>query len=182
MRCEAAGEAARDRGVLGAVRPGPHLRQPLRVLLHLPAAEGDAAQPLPEGRRLPAVLPLRELHHPDPLHRARPRAGRSPSGCRRCSSPSTATDPELRARMLRNPHGAPPACAGCGPCSTAGSRCTARSWCARGQRRRRPRDDAGRHRRRVPRAGHRGVRAARGERLHRRSRPCAHTPRPRPAP
>ena len=27
--------------------------------------------------------------------------------------------------------GAPPACAGCGPCSTTASRCTARSWCAR---------------------------------------------------
>ena len=67
--------AARDRGPLVAVRPGPHVRQPLRVLLHLPAAAGAAEEPVPEGRRLPAELPLRELHHPDPLHRGRPRAG-----------------------------------------------------------------------------------------------------------
>ena len=40
-----------------------------------------------------------------------------------------ATDPDLRAHMLRNPRG-PPACAGSGSCSTAASRCTARSWCA----------------------------------------------------
>ncbi len=64
-----------SRSSLGPLRPGPHLRQPLRVLLHLPAAQGHAAQPLPEGRRLPAVVPLRQLHHPDPLHRGRPRAG-----------------------------------------------------------------------------------------------------------
>jgi hypothetical protein len=57
------------------VRPGPHVRQPLRVLLHLPAAPGHASQPVPEGRRLPPVVPVRELHHAHPLHRGRPRAG-----------------------------------------------------------------------------------------------------------
>ena len=68
--------AARGRGVQRRLRPGPHVRQPLRVLLHLPAAEGPAPQPVPEGRRLPAQLPVRELHHADPVHRGRPRAGR----------------------------------------------------------------------------------------------------------
>ena len=67
--------AARRRGLERGVRPGAHVRQPLRVLLHLPAAEGPAPQPVPEGRRLPAELPVRELHHAHPLHRGRPRAG-----------------------------------------------------------------------------------------------------------
>ena len=40
-----------------------------------------------------------------------------------------ATDPDLRARMLRNPRGRS-ACGGCGPCSTTASRSTARWWCA----------------------------------------------------
>ena len=72
------------------------------------------------------------------------------------------TDPELRARMLRNPRGA-----------------TSLRWLRRparrrdrgarpgrgvpgGERRRRPGDHAGRHPRRVPRPGHRGVRARSG--------------------
>ena len=67
--------AARRRGVERGVRPGAHVRQPLRVLLHLPAAHGHAPQPVPEGRRLPAELPVRQLHHADPVHRGRPRAG-----------------------------------------------------------------------------------------------------------
>ena len=70
-RRRAARSRARERGV----RPGAHLRQPLPVLLHLPAPEGDAEEPLPEGRRLPAVVPLRKLHDAHPLHRGRPRAG-----------------------------------------------------------------------------------------------------------
>ena len=74
-RREAGGRAARRRGQLRPVRPGPHLRQPLRVLLHLPAAARAAEEPLPQGRRLPAVVPLRELHDAHPLHRGRPRAG-----------------------------------------------------------------------------------------------------------
>ena len=34
-----------------------------------------AQEPVRQGRRLPAVLPLRELHDPHPLHRGRPRTG-----------------------------------------------------------------------------------------------------------
>ena len=75
-RAQAGWPAARRRGVERRVRPCPHVRQPLRVLLHLPAAQGPAPQPVPEGRRLPAELPLRELHDADALHRGRPRAGR----------------------------------------------------------------------------------------------------------
>ena len=72
---EARRRAARRRGAERGVRPGPHVRQPLRVLLHLPAAEGHAPEPLPQGRRLPAELPVRQLHDADPLHRGRSRAG-----------------------------------------------------------------------------------------------------------
>ena len=73
---EARRRAARRRGAERGVRPGPHVRQPLRVLLHLPAAEGNAPESLPQGRRLPAELPVRQLHHLDPLHRGRPRTRR----------------------------------------------------------------------------------------------------------
>ena len=73
---QAGRRAARRRGLQRPVRPGPHVRQPLRVLLHLPAPEGPAPQPLPEGRRLPAELPVRELHDADPVHRGRSGAGR----------------------------------------------------------------------------------------------------------
>ena len=106
--------AARRRGLLGAVRPGAHLRQPLRVLLHLPAAQGHAPQPLPEGRRLPAVVPLRQLHDPHPLHR-----GSTWNGCSterlspllsRSTPPTPTSAPACCATAA-----APPACAGCGP-------------------------------------------------------------------
>ena len=76
-------------------------------------------------------LPLRELHHPHPLHRGRPRAG----GHRGAVARSTCQHPRHRPRRAHATccatGGAPPACAGCGPCSTTASRCTARSWCAR---------------------------------------------------
>ena len=88
-----AGEPLGRGGAVGAVRPGAHLRQPLRVLLHLPAAAGPAEEPLPEGRRLPAELPLRELHHPHPVHRGRPRAGRH-----RAAEPAQRVDPRHRSR------------------------------------------------------------------------------------
>ena len=65
------GPRARERGV----RPRAHLRQPLPVLLHLPTAEGHAEEPLPQGRRLPVVVPLRKLHNAHPLHRSRHRTG-----------------------------------------------------------------------------------------------------------
>ena len=74
-RPEARRRPPRPGGVVRPVRPGADVRQPLRVLLHLPATQGPAAQPVREGRRLPPVVPLRQLHHPHPLHRARPGAG-----------------------------------------------------------------------------------------------------------
>ena len=37
--------------------------------------KGMRTEPLPEGRRLPPVVPLRELHHAHPVHRGRPRTG-----------------------------------------------------------------------------------------------------------
>ena len=130
-RCaKRAGEPLGRRGALGPVRPGPHLRQPLRVLLHLPAAAGPAPQPLPEGRRLPAVVPLRELHHPHPLHRGRPRAGRHRAAVAAERAASTPPIPTCGPTCCATA-GAPRACAGCGRCSTTASRSTARSWCAR---------------------------------------------------
>ncbi len=66
--------AARRRGPVGRVRSRPDVRQPLRVLLHLPAAQGHAQEPVPQGRRLPPELPVRQLHHAHPVHRVGPRA------------------------------------------------------------------------------------------------------------
>ena len=158
----------RDRGVLGGVRPGPHLRQPLRVLLHLPAPQGDATQPVPEGRRLPAVVPLRELHHPHPLHRARPRAGPD-----RAAVAAVRVHPQHRPRApgpdaAQSPGRHQPALAA-GPARRGDRGARAGRGVPGGQRRRRPRDDAGGHRRRVLRPRHRGVRAPGGERLHHRA-------------
>ena len=81
--------------------------------------KGMRQEPVPEGRRLPAVLSLRELHHPDPLHRARSRAG-----ARRGPVAVVRLHPQHRPRRCgpgccATP-GGPPACAGCGRCSTAG--------------------------------------------------------------
>ena len=90
---------------VGGLRPGPDLRQPLPVLLHLPAAQGHAPKPLREGRRLPPQLPLRQFHDAHPLHRARRRA-RPRRGLSPLYISIHTTDPELRAEMLRNPRGA----------------------------------------------------------------------------
>ena len=125
-----------------AVRPGAHLRQPLRVLLHLPAAPGPAAEPVPEGRRLPAVVPLRELHHAHPLHRGRPRAGRHraavaaqraastppiPTCGRDAAQPPRRHEPALAAGAARPRHrGARPGRA-CAPASTTATCSTTRS-------------------------------------------------------
>ena len=49
---------------------------PFCFIYQLP--EGHAPEPVRQGRRLPAVVPLRELHDADALHRGRPRAGRLP--------------------------------------------------------------------------------------------------------
>ena len=74
-------------------------------------------------------VPLRELHHPHPLHRGRPRAGRH-----RGPVAAPREHPRHRPRgagdLLRNRRRAT-ACGGCGPCSTTASPCTARSCAAR---------------------------------------------------
>ena len=75
-------------------------------------------------------LPLRELHHPHPLHRGRPRAGRHRAAEPAQRVASTPPTPTCAPRCCAT-GGAPPACAGCGRCSTTASRCTARSSCAR---------------------------------------------------
>src|SRR5262245_61333691 len=56
----------------GPAAPGRHrhVREQVRVLLHPPAPEGYAPEPLREGRRLQAVVPARQLHHAQ-----RPRRG-----------------------------------------------------------------------------------------------------------
>ena len=59
-----------------AARRDRHLRQQVRLLLHPPAAQGDAAEPLRQGRRLPALVPARQLHHAQRSRRGRARAHR----------------------------------------------------------------------------------------------------------
>ena len=129
-RRQAGRRAARRRGVERRVRPGPHVRQPLRVLLHLPAAQGPAPQPVPEGRRLPAELPVRELHDADPLHRGRPRAGRH-RGPVAAARQHPRHRPGRCGRRCCATRAARRACAGCGRCSTTASRCAASSSSAR---------------------------------------------------
>ena len=130
--CEkAGGRAARPRARARGLRPGADVRQPLPVLLHPPAPQGHAAQPLPEGRRLPAVVPLRELHDAHPLHRGRLRAGRH-----REAEPALREHPRHRSRRA-HPAAAQPAgrdepALARARCSTRASRCTARSSCAPG--------------------------------------------------
>ena len=84
---------------------------------------------VPEGRRLPIVVPVRQLHDAHPIHRARPRPGR-----RRTPRAALRVDPRHRSRRCGPTccaiRAAPPACAGCGPCSNATSPSTARSCCA----------------------------------------------------
>ena len=87
-------------------------------------------EPVPQGRRLPAELPLRELHHAHPVHRGRPRAGRH-RGPVAAERQHPRHRPRRAGRRCSATGGARRACAGCGPCSTTASRSTARSWCAR---------------------------------------------------
>ena len=159
---EAGRRAARRRGARRAVRPGAHVRQPLRVLLHLPAAAGAAEEPVPEGRRLPAELPLRELHHADPLHRGRPRAGRH-----RGPEPAQRQHPRHRPRR---PRGDAPQPAGRDEPALAAGAARPRHRGARPgrllpgpQRRRGARRHPGRRARPLPRAGQPVRRAARRE-------------------
>ena len=128
-------------------------------------------EPLPQGRRLPAVLPLRQLHHPDPLHRARCRADpdRAPGPAVRVHPRD---GPELRASMLRNPRG-PPACAGSGAARWRDRGARPGRGLPGGQRRDALEDTLGRHPRPVPRAGQRGRRAARAEPLLERAHHAA---------
>ena len=154
-RDQAGRRAARRRGVVGAVRPGAHVRQPLRVLLHLPAAARACGRSLylkDDDYRLSflygnfttltrfteADLERVLIEGLSPLQRQHPRhRPRRPRGA--CCATA----------------GAPPACAGCGPCSTTASPSTARSCVPGRQRRRRPGGHAGRRARPVPRAGRR---------------------------
>ena len=124
------GRAARRRGALGAVRPGAHVRQPLRVLLHLPAAAGPAASLYlkDDDYRLSFLYgnftTLTRFTEAD-LERV-VTEGLSARSTSASTPPTPTCGPACCATA-----GAPPACAGCGPCSTTASRCTARSWCAR---------------------------------------------------
>ena len=93
---EAGRRAARTDRRLGGLRPGANVRQPLLVLLHLPAAQGAAPVALRQGRRLPALVPLRQLHDADALHRARPRARD-----RRAPQPPLRLHPHHRPRAAR---------------------------------------------------------------------------------
>ena len=142
------------RGVVGPVRPGADVRQPLRVLLHLPAAQGPAPQPVREGRRLPAVVPLRQLHHPHPLHRARPR-----TGGHRAAEPDQREHPRHRPRGP-GPDAAQPAgrhqpALAAGPARRRHRGPRPGRGVPRRQRRGRPRRHPGRRPRPVPGAGHR---------------------------
>ena len=91
-RRRTAGSGARERGL----RSRAHVRQPLPVLLHLPAAERHAEEPLPEGRRLPVVVPLRELHDAHALHR-----GRHGTGDHRAARPPLREHPRHRSRCAQ---------------------------------------------------------------------------------
>ena len=84
----------------------PHLRQPLRVLLHLPAAQGHAAQLVREGRRLQALVPLRQLHDAHALHRRSTSSGSIDQRLSPLYVSIHATDPDVRSAMLRNRRGA----------------------------------------------------------------------------
>ncbi len=65
--------------------------------------KGMRQQPVPEGRRLPTLLPVRQLHHADPLHR-----GRSRAGGHRASVAAARVDPRDRSRPAQ-PDAAEPA-------------------------------------------------------------------------
>ena len=86
-----------------AARRDRHLRQQVRVLLHPPAAARDAPQSLRQGRRLPPVVPARQLHHAERPRRGRARRGSSSSDCRRSTSPCTPPIPTLRWELLGKP-------------------------------------------------------------------------------
>ena len=103
---EAGGRAARRRGVQRAVRPGAHVRQPLRVLLHLPAAAGPAASSLylkDDDYRLSFLYgnftTLTRFTEAD-LERV------IDEGLSPLNVSIHATDPDVRSRMLRNRRGA----------------------------------------------------------------------------
>ena len=152
-----------------------HVRQPLRVLLHLPAAEGHAAEPVPEGRRLPAVVPLRQLHHAHPVHRGRPRAGHH-----RAAEPAEREHPRDRpgacGRGCCATGAAPRACAGSRALLDARHRGARPGRRVPGhQRRRRARRHAARRARPVSRARDAVRRAARREPLVDRAAMRPHT-------
>ena len=163
----------------------------------LPARPAD--EPLPARRRLPVVVPLRQLHHAHPVHRDGPRAGadrapvapvrlhsRDRSRCAHRDAAQSARGDQLAlaagsARRRR-------------PGPRSGRRLPGR------QRRRGARGHHGRDRRPLPRAGHRGRRPAgdqslrpggthapahrrggRGDHRHHRGLAAALSRHPRPA-
>ena len=132
---------------------------------------GMRVEPLPQGRRLPALVPLRELHDPHPLHRGRPRAGGD-----RAAVAAERQHPRHRPRRAHRPAAQPagrhqPALAA-GPARPRhrGPR-PGRGLPGR-QRRRRARRHAGRRARPVPRAGQPVRGAARREPLVRTRPAC----------
>ena len=135
---------------------------------------GLRSQPLPEGRRLPAVVPVRELHDADPLHRGRPGAGG-----RRGALAAPRQHPRHRPRGAQPDAPQPPGRHQ--PALAAGAARPRHHRARPGRRvpRRQRRRGAGRHARRrarpVPRAGHAVRRAARPVPVQPGARPCGRT-------
>ena len=125
-----------------------------------------------EGRRLPALVPLRELHHAHPLHRGRPRAGDH-----RAAQPALREHPRHRSRPAHAPAAQP--ARRHQPALAVGAARRRRRGARPGggvpghQRRRRARRHAARRARPLPRAGIGRRRAARRERPHDRARDAA---------
>ena len=172
---------------LGAALTGPVFDRvrtcdnhcPFCFIYQLPA--GMRTQPLREGRRLPTLLPLRELHHAHPVHRGRPRAR-----AHRAPLAAVREHPRDGPRPAR-PAPAQPARRN----QPALARRTPRRRCGgarsgRGvpgdQRRPRPRRHPARRARPLPTSRDARRRAPRGERALARARAASSTRAPRPSP